>query len=70
VIENELKSLEEVYRAGFILRPQYLLRRHELEEMKKRTFTTFVPNVDYSVVGSAAGARHIFSIPLFTNFQR
>jgi hypothetical protein len=48
--------LEEVYRAGFILEIQYLIRHYQLEEMKKRSFTVIIPNVDYSIVASSARA--------------
>jgi tetratricopeptide (TPR) repeat protein len=56
-LDDELKKLNELFEAGFIIKEQYHKRKRDLNEMKGRSFDTTVPHSDYSFIALSSGKR-------------
>jgi len=56
-LEDELKKLNELFEAGFIIKEQYHKRKRDLNEMKNRSFDFTVPHSDYSFIALSSGKR-------------
>lgn len=56
-LDDELKKLNELFEAGFIIKEQYHKRKRDLNEMKGRSFDITVPHSDYSFIALSSGKR-------------